>query len=105
MNPLEQYPGVRSALYLIQWITTGLTGALGIYFQASGGDVPQWYNIAVLILAFVWTYTGITARANTPTVNRQRDERGNFQANTVWVILGIIGLVLIVLAIVDQIRV
>lgn len=65
MNPLDQYPSVRRALYLLQWITTGATGVLGVIF-ATQQDVPQWYTIAVAALAFVWTYTGLTAQANTP---------------------------------------
>lgn len=63
-TPLDQYPEVRKTLYVIQWITTGLTGALGIYFTAQGDDVPQWYTIAVAVLAFLWTYTGVTAQQN-----------------------------------------
>lgn len=65
MNPLEQYPSVRRFLYFVQWVTTGLTGVLGVIFTARG-DVPDWYTIAVAVLAFVWSYTGLTAQANTP---------------------------------------
>lgn len=67
MNPLDQYPGVRKALYLIQWITSGIMGVLGIVFlNDSEPGVPSQYTLAGLILAFVWTYTGITAQTNTP---------------------------------------
>lgn len=65
MNPLNEYPSVRKALYLLQWLTTGATGVLGIVFTAQG-DVPSWYTVTVAALAFVWTYTGITAAGNTP---------------------------------------
>lgn len=64
-TPLDEYPGVRKILYLVQWITTGATGVLGVIFTAQG-DVPQWYTIAVTALAFLWTYTGVTAQTNTP---------------------------------------
>jgi hypothetical protein len=70
MNPLDQYPGVRKALYLVQWITSGVMGVLGIVLAANNGGVdnlPGWYSTAGLVLAFVWTYTGITAQTNTPT--------------------------------------
>lgn len=65
MNPLEQYPSVRRFLYFAQWVTTGLTGVLGVVFTARG-DVPDWYTVSVAVLAFVWSYTGLTAQANTP---------------------------------------
>ncbi len=67
MNPLDQYPGVRKALYTVQWIVNGVMGVLGIvYLNDSNDGVPQLYTLAGLILAFVWTYTGLTAQKNTP---------------------------------------
>ncbi|MDB5716456.1 MAG: hypothetical protein JWO15_3853 [Sphingomonadales bacterium] len=63
MNPLDQYPAARRILYLLQWITTGATGVLGVIFAAQS-DVPRWYTITVAVLAFVWTYTGVTAQTN-----------------------------------------
>ena len=67
MNPLESYPKVRRALYMIQWIVTGVMGVLGIILSVNGDgvtDLPQWYLITGLVLNFVWTYTGITAGVN-----------------------------------------
>lgn len=67
MNPLEQYPGVRKALYTLQWIANGVMGVLGIVFLNDDKDgVPQLFTLAGLILAFVWTYAGLTASANVP---------------------------------------
>ena len=69
MNPLDQYPGARKVLYLIQWIVSGVMGVLGVILTAINGidDLPQWYVIASLALSFIWTYTGITAQTNTPS--------------------------------------
>jgi hypothetical protein len=64
MNPLDQYPSVRKALYLIQWLANGVVGVLGIVFTTQGQS-PAWYVLTVACLAFVWTYTGITAQSNT----------------------------------------
>lgn len=67
MNPLDSYPGVRKALYLVQWLVNLVMGVLGIVFLNDNLDgVPTQYTLAGLILAFVWTYTGITAQTNTP---------------------------------------
>jgi hypothetical protein len=69
MNPLDQYPSIRRALYTLQWIASGAMGVLGIILAANGNgvdDLPGWYNTTALVLAFVWTYTGITAQTNTP---------------------------------------
>lgn len=63
MNPLDQYPAARRTFYFIQWVTTGLTGILGVVFTARG-DVPDWYTVTVAALAFLWTYTGVTAQTN-----------------------------------------
>lgn len=63
MNPLDQYPSVRRFLYFVQWLLNGATGVAGIVF-VSQGDVPDWYTITVAALAFVWTYTGLTAQSN-----------------------------------------
>ena len=74
-NPLDAYPAVRRVLYLLQWLTTGATGVLGVIF-AAGDTVPEWYTITVAVLAFIWTYTGITAQGNVDTLNRyQMGER------------------------------
>lgn len=67
-TPLDNYPGVRKALYLIQWLVSLVMGVLGIILAANSGgigDLPAWYNTTALVLTFVWTYTGITAQTNT----------------------------------------
>jgi hypothetical protein len=67
MNPLEDHPEIRRALYIIQWVVTGVMGVLGIILSVNGDGVtglPQWYLVTGLVLNFVWTYTGITAGVN-----------------------------------------
>lgn len=67
MNPLEQYPAVRKVLYIIQWAANLVMGVLGIVFlNDAAPGVPQEFTLASLVLAFVWTYTGIQAAGNTP---------------------------------------
>lgn len=64
MNPLDAYPHVRRALYLIQWVTTGITTVAIVGFLAAGVDQPTWFNVSNAVLGSVWMYTGITAQAN-----------------------------------------
>lgn len=67
MNPLDQYPAARKALYTLQWLISGAMGVLGIVLSVNGygvTDLPAWYSTTALVLAFVWTYTGITAQSN-----------------------------------------
>ena len=67
MNPLEQYPAVRKVLYIVQWLTNLVMGVLGIVFlNDTAPGVPQEFTVVGLVLAFVWTYTGLTAATNTP---------------------------------------
>ncbi len=65
MNPLENYPQARKALYMIQWVANLALGILGIVFTALGQS-PQWLIITAAAFNFVWTYTGLTASANVP---------------------------------------
>lgn len=73
MNPLAEYPEVRKYLYLAQWVINLAMGVLGIVLSMNGDgitDLPEWYLVTSLVLAFVWSYTGITAQTNvgaTPT--------------------------------------
>lgn len=70
MNPLEQYPQARKVLYIVQWIANLVLGILGIVFLNDGTEgVPQAFTVAGLILAFVWTYTGLTASSNVTPVD------------------------------------
>lgn len=67
MNPLNKYPKVREFALMVQWITTGLTTVGGIALAGiyDGVDrIPGWYNVAVMGLAALWTYTGLTAQGN-----------------------------------------
>jgi len=68
VNPVNSNPEVRKYLYLLQWVLSGVSGVLGIVLAANtdGGvsSMPGWYVTANLVLAFVWTYTGLTAQSN-----------------------------------------
>lgn len=63
MNPLDQYPAVRKALYVVQWLVNLVLGTVGVVLVALG-DSPLWFVITGAALNFVWTYTGITASGN-----------------------------------------
>lgn len=70
MNPLDQYPGVRRALYTLQWIVNGVLSIAGVVFltqHTAPEDLPQWYVLALAIAPVLWTYLGLTAQKNTPT--------------------------------------
>ena len=100
-NPLDEYPGARKALYLIQWITTGVTGVLGLVYTFQGdGNPPHWYTVTVACLAFVWAYTGITAQGNTPAggVPGNPDPPQPNEGGAVnWILICAVCLVLLVL--------
>lgn len=67
MNPLNRYPKAREIALMIQWVTTGLTTVGGVALAGLHGgvdDIPGWFNITVLVLAALWTYTGLTAQGN-----------------------------------------
>lgn len=64
MNPLANYPGVRKALYIVQWSTSGLMLLIGVAFGTSQTALPAWYAVVSAVLSALWTYTGITASSN-----------------------------------------
>lgn len=67
MNPLDQYPQIRKALYLVQWLVNGVLTIAGVVFLTQGTtpeDLPQWYILTLAIAPVLWTYLGITAQAN-----------------------------------------
>lgn len=73
MNPLEQYPAVRKVLYIVQWLANLVMGVLGIVFlNDADPGVPQEFTVTGLVLAFVWTYTGLTAASNTSAGRHRR---------------------------------
>lgn len=67
MNPLNDMPGLRKALYLVQWIYNGvltvMVAVLAIQ-QTPLADAPQWYLYAAGVGPVLWTYLGITAQSN-----------------------------------------
>jgi len=70
VNPLNDYPKIRKALYVVQWVVNGVLTLAGAYFAATGtalGDLPRWYTVALALGPVLWTYLGVTAQANTDT--------------------------------------
>ena len=70
MNPLDQYPGIRKALYTVQWLVNGVLTIAGVVFLTRGTsteNLPDWYVLALAIAPVLWTYLGLTAQANTPS--------------------------------------
>lgn len=70
MNPLDQYPAIRSALYMFQWVVNGVLLIAGVVFATLGVAIdalPTWYVLALAIGPVLWTYLGLTAQANTPS--------------------------------------
>lgn len=70
MNPLEQYPKIRSALYFVQWAVNGLLAVAGAIFvarQTPLDQLPEWYVLACAIGPVVWAYLGMTAQRNVNT--------------------------------------
>jgi hypothetical protein len=68
MNPLNDYPKIRKALYKVQWLLAGVTLVLGAYFVLAGyavEDLPRWYVIGNGLLPVIWGYLGVQADTNT----------------------------------------
>ena len=63
MNPLNRYPGLRSALYLVQWVVNGILGAIAVVLVALG-ESPLWFVITSGVFNFLWSYAGLTAQGN-----------------------------------------
>lgn len=64
MNPLNEYPGLRKAAYLIQWVVNLILGIMAVVLT-SLGESPLWFVITTGAFNFVWSYTGLTAQTNT----------------------------------------
>jgi hypothetical protein len=69
MNPLNRYPRLREALYLLQWVVTGIqtvASATLAFVLGEPENWPQWYLATLAVTPVVWTYLGLTAKANVP---------------------------------------
>lgn len=65
MNPLNEYPRIRKAVYAVQWVVSGVLGATGVALLAiDPHNIPLWYTIATGVVAFATVYTGVTANRN-----------------------------------------
>ena len=62
-NPINEYPALRKHLYLVQWVVNLALGVTGIVLAAQN-ESPMWFIITGSVFNFVWTYSGLTARAN-----------------------------------------
>lgn len=69
MNPIDKYPAIRAALYMVQWVANGVLVIAGVVFATLGtalDDLPRWYVLALAIAPVLWTYLGLTAQSNVP---------------------------------------
>lgn len=64
MNPLNDHPAARRALYQVQFVVAGVLLLLGVGYGAAGNELPQWYAITSTVTAALWSYLGITAASN-----------------------------------------
>lgn len=67
MNPLDQYPAIRKALYVVQWVVNGVLAVAGAVFLARGtalDALPEWYVLALAVGPVLWSYLGLTAQTN-----------------------------------------
>lgn len=67
MNPLQNYPGARKVLYLLQFIAGLALGATQVAYGAAAADTPTWLTVALAVFAFLVAGLGLTASSNTPT--------------------------------------
>lgn len=66
MNPLDKYPAVRAALYLIQWIASGvLLVTSAVVLAVTDGSAPLWLTATTVGFNAFTAYTGLTAQVNT----------------------------------------
>ena len=63
MNPLDEYPQIRKALYIAQWTVNLVLGAVAVVLT-SLGESPAWFIIASGVFNFIWSYAGLTAQNN-----------------------------------------
>lgn len=69
MNPLNDLPAVRKALYILQWVVNGILAVTGAVVVVKGWGIeqlPEWYVLALGIGPVLWTYLGITAQQHVP---------------------------------------
>lgn len=64
MNPLNDYPEARRALYIVQFVIGLALGATQVGFASASADQPTWLTVALGVFAFVGAALGFTASAN-----------------------------------------
>jgi hypothetical protein len=68
VNPLNDYPAARKALYTVQYVVSGVMLLLGVAYGAlEDVGVPEWYVVTSAVLSALWAYTGVTAAQNVHT--------------------------------------
>jgi CHASE2 domain-containing sensor protein len=66
MNPLNDHPEVRRYAYYALFAAGLILGACQVGYAAADAGHPDWLTVALAVLAFVGSYLGLTAAANTP---------------------------------------
>lgn len=113
MNPLNEYPALRKIAYIFQWVVNLALGILAIVFlNDSTPGVPQWFVITGLVFNFIWSYTGLTAQQNVPSVRdvqegnaempRRRGDRGESSGLLPSVLGLVVGLVIVAAALLGR---
>lgn len=94
VNPVDEYPVVRKALYLVQWLANGVlvvAGAVFVVLGTSTDDLPRWYVLALAVGPVLWAYLGLTAQTNVTDTRRTR--RSLFDRERGYADLRVAGLV------------
>lgn len=106
MNPIDNYPGIRKALYTVQWAVSGVMLLIGVGYAAAQTALPSWYAVVAAVLSALWAYTGITASTNVrqptpldeePTMGNLPEPKDESGAIDTGGALGLLAILLIVL--------
>lgn len=64
MNPLNDYPEARRALYVIQFVLGLALGATQVGYASADVGQPTWLTITIAVFTFLCAGLGFTAQAN-----------------------------------------
>jgi len=65
MNPLEEHPRLRKALYKAYWLIGVLLGAVPVAYAAVLASVPTWALVSMALYGYFGVALGFTADKNT----------------------------------------